>query len=111
MQLRVAHHLIESAFHEVQQALVDLALAPEESLSVLNPLKVAHGHAACIAENVRNREDAFGIDDRVGLPGGWTIGPFAENFGLYLVGISLGDLVFDGCGDGDVARLEQYIAC
>src|SRR5207302_10495338 len=71
--------------------------------------EVTHGHAAGVAENVGYGEDTFRIDDGVGLPGGRPIRALAENFRLHLVRISLGDLVFNGSGDGDVAWLKKYV--
>src|SRR6266702_2645813 len=105
-----AHHFIESIVHHVEKALVHFALAPEEALAILDPFEVTNGDAAGIAENVRHSEDALGIDNRVGLPSGGTVGALAENPGLHLLGVLLGDLVFDGRGNGDLARLEEDIA-
>src|SRR2546425_7353987 len=95
MRLRVFHHLVESIFHEVKQALVHFALAPEEALTVLDPFEIAHRYPAGVAENVRHGEDTLAIDDRVGLPGCGTICSLAENLGLHLVGVLLGNLVFN----------------
>src|SRR5712692_10693435 len=44
MGFSVAHHFVEAVLHDVLQALVDFAFAPEEPLSILHPFKVAHGH-------------------------------------------------------------------
>src|SRR6516162_3402684 len=109
VQFCVAHHFVEGILHDVHQALVDLALPPEESLAVLHPLEITHGHAAGVAQNVGYREDPFRINDRIGLPGGRAVRAFTEDFRLHLVCISLGDLVLNGGGDGDVARLEEYV--
>src|SRR6516162_7888402 len=95
--------------HVSRDTVVDLALPPEESLAVLHPLEITHGHAAGVAQNVGYREDPFRIDDRIGLPGGRAVRAFTEDFRLHLVCISLGDLVLNGGGDGDVARLEEYV--
>src|SRR5260370_16725179 len=105
-----AHHFIESIVHHVVKAFVDFALAPEEALAILDPFEVANSDAAGIAENVRHGEDALGLDNRVGLPSGGTVGALAENPGLHLLGVLLGDLVFDGRRNGDLARLEEDIA-
>src|SRR5215472_5191954 len=109
VQFRVAHHFVEGILHNVHQAVVHLALPPEESLAVLHPLEITHGHAAGVAQNVGYREDPFRIDDRIGLPGGRAVRAFTEDFRLHLVCIFLGDLVLNGGGDGDVARLEEYV--
>src|SRR5215472_9692537 len=110
VQFRVAHHFVEGILHNVHQAVVHLALPPEESLAVLHPLEVTHGHAAGVAQNVGDSEDPFRIDDPIGLPGRRAVGALTEDSRLDLVCIFLRDLVFNGGGDGDVARLEEYIA-
>src|SRR5207248_445690 len=110
VRLGVPHHFIERILHEIQQPLVHFALPPEESLPVLHPFEIAHRYAAGIPQNIRYGEDTLGIDNSVGLPGGWPVCPFAKNLGLNLVRIFLGDLVFNGRGDGNVARLEEHVA-
>src|SRR5207245_134743 len=107
---RKAYYFVESVIHNVKEALVHFALPPEEALPVLHPFEIADGDSAGVAENVRHGENALGIDNRVGLPGGGAIGALAENLRLHLIGILLGDLVFDGRGDGDFARLEKNVA-
>src|SRR5437868_2755144 len=89
---------------------VPFARPPEQSLPVLHPFEIAHRYAAGIPQNIRYGEDTLGIDNSVGLPGGWPVCPFAKNLGLNLVRIFLGDLVFNGRGDGNVARLEEHVA-
>src|SRR6266851_6014975 len=107
---REAHHFIEGIIHDVKEALVHFALPPEEALAVLDPFEIADGYSAGVAKNVRHGEDALGINDRVGLPGSGAIGALAENPRLHLIGVLFGDLVFDGCGNGDLARLEENVA-
>src|SRR6266851_4063661 len=104
-----AHHFIEGIVHYVEEAFIDFALPPEEALAVLDPFEIADGDAAGVAENVRHGEDPLSVDNGVGLPGGGAVRALAENFRLDLIGILFGDLVFDGCGNGDLARLEQHI--
>ena len=99
VEFGIADHLVESAIHHVEEALVDFAFAPEKALAVLNPLEVTHGDAAGIPENIGDGENALGVDDGVGLPGGGAVGAFAEDLGLDLMGVLLGDLVFDGGGN------------
>src|SRR5271166_6161447 len=106
----VADHFVKRAFHYVQEPLVDFAFAPEESLAVLNPFEIADGDAAGVAENVRDSENAFGINDSIGLPGGGAVGALAKDFALHLMGVLLGDLVFDGRGNEHIARLEEHVA-
>src|SRR5258707_274154 len=93
---RIAAYMlaIEGIVHDVEEALVYFALAPEETLTILDPLEITDRDSASIAENIRHRKDAFGVDNRVGLPGGGAVGAFAENFGLDLIGIFFGDLIF-----------------
>src|SRR5713226_7023235 len=95
---RKAHHFIEGIIHHVEEALVYLALPPEEALAVLHPFEIADGDAPGVAENVRHGEDALGIDNRVGLPGGGAVRALAENPGLHLISVLLSNLVFDGRG-------------
>src|ERR1700674_1290697 len=79
---RKTDHFIEGIVHHVEEAFVHFALPPEEALAVLNPFEITDGNAAGVAKNVRHREDALGIDNRVGLPSGGAVGAFAENLGL-----------------------------
>src|SRR5580692_11270158 len=110
MGFGVANDLVEGAVHDVEEPLVDFAFAPEEALAVLNPFEVTDGDATGIAENIGHGENALGIDDGVGLPGGGAICAFAKDFGLNLVGVLFSDLIFDGGGDDHIARLEQNVA-
>src|SRR5208283_2067796 len=110
VEFSIANHLVEGAFHHVEKALVDFALAPEKALAVLHPLEIAHGDAAGIAKNIGNGENPLCIDDGVGLPGCGAVGAFAKDFGLDLVSVLLRDLVFDGGGDEDIARLKENVA-
>src|SRR6267143_733289 len=59
MRFGEAHDFIEGILPVIEEALVDLAFAPEKALTVLHPFEVADGHAACVAENVRHGEDAL----------------------------------------------------
>jgi len=56
VEFGVANHFVEGAIHNVKEALVDFALAPEEALAVLHPLEVAHRNAAGIPENIGDSE-------------------------------------------------------
>src|SRR5579864_5752385 len=109
VRLRVTNHFIEPVFHNIEEAFVDFAFAPEEALTVLDPFEIADRHPARITENVRNREDAFGVNDGVRLPRGGAVRAFAKNSGLYLIRIFLSNLIFDRRWNRDVARLEQHI--
>src|SRR5208337_1848979 len=110
VEFGVANHLVEGAIHDVKETLVDFALSPEEALAVLHPPEVAHRNAAGIPENVGDSENALGVNDGVGLPGGGAVSAFTKNPGLDLMSVLLGDLVFDGGGDKNVARLEKNVA-
>src|SRR6266851_7014948 len=107
---RKAHHFIEGIIHHVEEALIYLALPPAETLTVLHPFEIADGYAAGVAKNIRHGEDALGIDNRVGLPGGGAVRALAENPGLHLTCILLRDLVFNRGRYGNLARLEEHIA-
>ena len=41
---------------------------------------------------------------------GGAVGAFAENFRLYLIGIFFGNLIFNGCGNDDIAGLKKNVA-
>src|SRR5580693_9903393 len=97
-------------FQDVEKAFIDFAFAPEEALAVLDPFKIADRNAAGVAENIGHGEDALGVDNRVGLPGGWAVGAFAQNARLDLMGVLFGDLIFNRGGDGDFTRLEKNVA-
>src|SRR5580658_3754604 len=109
VELGVAYHLIEGIFHHIQQALVHFAFAPEKALAILHPLKVAYGHAARVAQNVRDREYSFTVDNRVGLPGRRPIRAFTQNARLHLGGVFLRDLILDRRGNGNLAGLEEHV--
>src|SRR5205814_951969 len=110
VQFRKAHHFIERVFHDVEKALVHFAFAPEKPLAVLDPFEIADGNASGVAENVRHGEDPFGVDNRVGLPSSRSVGAFTQNSRLDLICVFLGDLIFDGRGNGDFAGLKEHLA-
>ena len=110
MGFGIAHDLVEGVVHDVPEVFVHFALAPEEALAVLHPFEIAHGDAAGVAKNIRDGEDALALDEVIGPRGGGPVGAFAENPGLHLMGVLVGDLVFDGRGDCDLAGLEEDIA-
>src|SRR5260370_18405479 len=105
---RKAYHFIEGIIHDVKEALVHLALPPEEALTVLDPFKITDGDAAGVAENVRHGENALGIDNRVGLPGSGAVGALAENLSLHLPRILLRDLVFNRGRYANLALLDEH---
>src|SRR4029077_13808733 len=107
----VAYHFIDGIFHNIQQALVYFTFPPEKALTILHPFEIADRNAARISENIGHGENALGVDNGVGLPGGRTVGAFAKDSCLHLVGVPLGDLIFDGRGDRNVAGLEENVAC
>src|SRR5712672_317765 len=111
MRFGVAYHFIEGIFHNIHKALVYFALPPEKALAVLHPLEIADCNAACIAKDIGHGENTFGVNDGVGLPGGRAVGAFAEDFCLHLMGVPLGNLIFDGGGDRDLAWLKENVAC
>src|SRR5271165_35423 len=110
MRFRVTDDFVEGVFHDVEKSLVDFAFAPEEALAILDPLEIADSDATGVAKDVGHGEDAFGVDNGVGLPGGGAVGAFAENARLDLMRVLLGDLIFNGGGNGDFARLKENVA-
>src|SRR5215469_13464415 len=110
MDFLIAHHLVECAFHYVQQPLINFTLAPEKPLAVLDPLEVAHRNAPGIPKDVWHCEYAFIVDDGVCLPRRGTVRPFTKNLALHLAGVLFGNLVFDCGRNQHVARLEKHLA-
>src|SRR6266849_10386491 len=53
---RKAHHFVEGIIHHVDEALIHLALPPEETLTVLHPFEIADGYATSGAKNIRHGE-------------------------------------------------------
>src|ERR1700690_1857604 len=96
MRFRIVHHLIEALFHHVAKAFVDFALAPEKSLTVLHPLKIADGDSPGVAKDVGNNEDSFFPDDGVGVPGGRAVRAFTKDAAIKPVGVLRCNLVFRG---------------
>ena len=103
-------HGLEGAIHDALQAVVDAVLGPEEALHVLDPLEVADRHAAGVAQDVGDDEDAAVVQDLVGLRGGRPVGGLGDDLGLDLRRVGAGDLVLERGGDEDVAvELEQLV--
>src|SRR6266852_8574957 len=59
VQFREAHYFIKGIVHDVEEALVHFALAPEEALAVLDPFEIADSDAPGVAENIRHGEDSL----------------------------------------------------
>src|SRR4029077_11083528 len=109
MSLREADHILERALHDVLELFVDHGFLPEISLAVLYPLEIRSGHAASIAENVRNHEDALVRQNIVSGRGGGTVGAFSQNPAPHSVGIAAGDLILSGRGNENFAvRYQQF---
>ena len=89
--------------HDPLELVVDLGLVPEVAVEVLHPLEVADGHAAGVAQDVRDQEDAVLEEDRVGLGRRRAVGRLGDDPGLDPAGVALGDLVLERGRDQDVA--------
>ena len=74
--------LVERLVHDLLELGVDDRLAPVVAVEVLDPLEVADGHAAGVAQDVRDEEDAPVVEDRVGLRRGRAVGGLATIDGL-----------------------------
>src|ERR1700730_14911916 len=105
----IPHHLIEAQLEHVLEAFVYLALAPEKALAILNPLEVADRDAARIPENVRDDENPFSLNDRIGLKRRRSIGAFAENPAFHPLGIPGRNLIFCRRGHQYFARMEENV--
>src|ERR1700686_4394403 len=82
VSFRVTHHFLKASLDNILQTLVDFPFAPEISLAVLDPPKIAPRHAAGIGEDVRNDEDVFAIDDLVSHRRARTVCAFAKDASL-----------------------------
>src|SRR5579863_1416856 len=107
MGLRVADYFVKTVLHNVAQAFVDFAFAPEKPLPVLHPLKVADAHAACVCQYIRNNENTLAINYFIGQRRGRAVSPFANNLRLYAMSILRGDLILYGRRQQNLAWLEK----
>ena len=71
--------LVSSCKDLTPQAIVDLFESPGQCGAVLGPLEVADDHAARVAQDVRDDEDAVGAEDRVGVRADRAIGRLSED--------------------------------
>ena len=76
LRLRVAYHFVEAVLHDIFEPLVDLTLAPEETLAVLHPLEITDGDTAGIGQDIGNDEDTFGVEHLVRVA---VVGPLAPS--------------------------------
>ena len=95
--------LVEGLDHDDPQLVVDHRLGPVVAVEVLDPFEVADRHAAGVAQDVGDHEDAVAGQDLVGLRGGRAVGRLGNEPGLDPAGVPLGDLVLEGGRDQDVA--------
>src|SRR5438309_6182367 len=101
--LRHLEHVVEGLHHDLFQARVDRGLAPEEVLQILHPLEVTHGHAAGVAEDVRDEEHALLVENPIGFGRGGSVRGLGDDLRLYARGVVFADLVLDRRRDEDVA--------
>ena len=94
---------MERLDHDDLELLVDLVLGPVVAVEVLHPLEVADGHAAGVAQDVRDHEHAVVVQDLVGLGGRRAVGGLGDDLGLDPVRVGDGDLVLERGRDQDVA--------
>src|SRR5579859_527762 len=96
------------AVHYYFQLLGDFFDAPEESLQVLHPFKVAYGHTARIRQNVGNDQCAFFEENGVGLRRGGAIRRFGDDTRLHAISIGRSDDALGSSRDENVARHFQH---
>src|ERR1700694_850403 len=102
--------LLVRARHDVSEALVDLALLPEEGLQVLHHLEVGNGYTAGIGDDVRDQEHAFLGEDVVGFRGSGSIGSLGDDLCPHPIRIALVDLAFKGSRHEDRAlELKEVV--
>ena len=107
---RLVEDLGEGLDHDGLELLVDLGLGPVVAVEVLHPLEVADGHAAGVAQDVRDHEHAALEQDRVGLGRRGAVGGLGDDLGLDLARVLDGDLVLERGRDQDVALgLEELV--
>ena len=95
--------LAEGLDHDLLELGVDDGLAPVVAVEVLDPLEVADGHAAGVAQDVGDHEDAVLEQDRVGLGRRRAVGGLGDHARLDPAGVPARDLVLEGGRDEDVA--------
>ena len=95
--------LVEGLDHDLLELLVDVGLAPVVAVEVLDPLEVADGHAAGVAQDVRDHEHAALVEDLVGLGRRRAVGGLGDDLGLDPLGVAGRDLVLERGRDQDVA--------
>ncbi len=88
--LRQPSHLMERSQHQLLELLIDLGLAPEKLLNVLNPFEVRDGHATGVAEHVGDNENVAVREDRVRLGRRGPVGRFCQHPAskLWRIGLS-----------------------
>ena len=75
--------------------LVDDLLAPVVAVEVLHPLEVADRHAAGVAQDVGDQEDAAPEEDLVRLGRRRAVGGLGDDLGLDPLGVVGRDLVLE----------------
>ena len=98
-----SHHLLEAAIHDL--------FCPEVAHAVLHPLEVGDRHAAGVGEDVGHDEDAFRLENLVGIGRGRAVGTLDDDLGLNARSVGRGDLVLGRGGHQQIAvEFEQLLA-
>src|SRR5215213_1171382 len=77
MGVGITAQIVEAGDHLVLESFVHHILGPEVSHAVLDPLKVRHGHAAGIRQNIGNHKHALLMKYLVRSRSRGPIGPFS----------------------------------
>src|ERR1700722_3100821 len=94
--------LAVGALHRHLEPRVDLFLAPRLRALVLDPLVVAHRHAAGVREHVRQDVDALLEGDALARRVARAVGPLGDELHVERLRLGLADLVLERAGGEDV---------
>src|ERR687896_1382582 len=89
--------VLESAVHDLVQAIVNLFLIPEIRLDVLDPFEVRNGYASGVCDYVGDDENASVVEDLVGLESDGSVCALTDDAGLDPVRVLHGNNAFN-CG-------------
>ena len=75
----------------------DFAFVPREGLQVLYPFEITDDHAPGIAQNVRDDQDPFFLQDTICFGRGRPVRSLSDDSGVYPIRVITVDLPFQGC--------------
>ena len=102
-------YLVERSRHQLFEFLIDLLLAPQELLHVLDPFEVGNGDAAGVAEHVGDDENVAVGQDLIRFRRRGTIRPFRQDPATQPAGVLAGDDPFHRGRYRDGAWRRQHV--